>query len=94
MKLILACAMAIFSLSLHAQQTAKLDQSDVVRCYTMEADEMARRAFDQLAEGRFMIRPHPQVEDYFKAKAMDYDRWVGGMRKLRRMQIEQTGRPL
>lgn len=60
----------------------------------LEADEFARRVLMQMQEGRFMIRTHPEVEGYFKHKANDYDRWIGGMRKMRRMQIEKTGRPI
>ena len=26
--------------------------------------------------------PHPEVAEYFLRKAQDYDRWLGGMRRL------------
>ena len=30
------------------------------------------------------ILPHPEVLEYFRRKASDYDRWLAGMRRLRR----------
>lgn len=46
--------------------------------------EVADRIVDGVAEGKFLILPHPEVLGYFQHKAGNYDRWIGGMRKLRR----------
>jgi NAD(P)-dependent dehydrogenase (short-subunit alcohol dehydrogenase family) len=35
-----------------------------------------------LADERFLILPHPEVAEYFRRKASDYDRWLRGMRRL------------
>jgi NAD(P)-dependent dehydrogenase (short-subunit alcohol dehydrogenase family) len=37
-----------------------------------------------LAAERFLILPHPEVATYIRRKADDYDRWLGGMARLRR----------
>ena len=34
---------------------------------------------------KFLVLPHPQVLQYFQAKAVDYDRWLCGMHKLHAM---------
>ncbi len=41
-----------------------------------------------VAEGRFLIVPHPEVIAYFQSKAADYDRWIAGMRRLRQRLAE------
>ena len=47
-------------------------------------EQVADAAIDAVAAGSFMVTPHPEVIGYLQFKANDYDRWVGGMRKLRR----------
>jgi NAD(P)-dependent dehydrogenase (short-subunit alcohol dehydrogenase family) len=50
----------------------------------IEPDDVADAAVEGLDAERFLILPHPEVLDYFRRKADDYDRWIGGMRRLQR----------
>jgi NAD(P)-dependent dehydrogenase (short-subunit alcohol dehydrogenase family) len=50
----------------------------------IEPEAVADAVVAGLAEERFLILPHPQVAKYFQRKAADYDRWLEGMRGLRR----------
>lgn len=52
--------------------------------HALEPEAVADSVVAGLAEERFLILPHPEVEKYFQNKATDYDRWLGGMRKLQR----------
>jgi hypothetical protein len=36
-----------------------------------------------MAEERFLILSHPQVQEYVLRKASNRDRWLAGMRRLR-----------
>ena len=60
----------------------------------MEPEPVAQACVDAIREETFLILPHAEVRDYMKNKTADYDRWIGGMRKFRRHQIETTGRPV
>jgi NAD(P)-dependent dehydrogenase (short-subunit alcohol dehydrogenase family) len=48
----------------------------------VEPEEVAGAVIDALDEERFLILPHPEVLRFFQRKAMDYDRWLAGMRRL------------
>jgi len=50
----------------------------------LEPEQVAQAVVEGLAAERFLILPHPQVEEYFRRKATDYDRWLGGMRRLQK----------
>ncbi|NVJ98279.1 MAG: SDR family oxidoreductase [Alphaproteobacteria bacterium] len=77
-----------------SKMTAGAEASSAAADGIMAAEELASRTLAMMRESRFMIRPHEQVEGYFLNKAKDYDRWVGGMRKFRRHQLETTGQPI
>ena len=49
----------------------------------LEPEQVADEVVKGLAAERFLILPHPEVAEYFRRKATDYDRWIRGMRKLR-----------
>ena len=44
--------------------------------------QVAQEVVDTMRNEHFLVLPHPQVIDYFRAKGQDYDRWIGGMQKL------------
>ena len=49
----------------------------------LEPEDVAEAVVKSLAREEFLILPHPEVKEYFQRKASDYDRWLGGMRRLR-----------
>lgn len=56
----------------------------------LSADQVADAIIAGVANGQFMIAPHPEVMGYFQHKSADYNRWIGGMRKLRRTLSQET----
>jgi NAD(P)-dependent dehydrogenase (short-subunit alcohol dehydrogenase family) len=50
----------------------------------IEPDEVAEACVKAIEAETFLILPHPEVLDYMRRKTGDYDRWIGGMRKLNR----------
>ena len=48
----------------------------------LSAEQVAAEVVATMHSEKFLVLPHPQVLQYFQAKAQDYDRWIGGMQKL------------
>jgi NAD(P)-dependent dehydrogenase (short-subunit alcohol dehydrogenase family) len=48
----------------------------------LEPEKLADTVIETLAAERFLILPHPEVLTYMRRKTDDYDRWLGGMRRL------------
>lgn len=58
---------------------------------SVSPEEVAEAVLHAIDEERFLVLPHPEVLQYFQRKANDYDRWLGGMRRLRAKVDEQFG---
>ena len=72
---------------------AELAGAMVLAQGAIEPEDVAEAVVAGLAAEHFLILPHPEVGDYFRNKAEDYDRWIGGMRKLGRRVAEAFGSP-
>jgi NAD(P)-dependent dehydrogenase (short-subunit alcohol dehydrogenase family) len=48
----------------------------------LEPHQLADTVIETLREERFLVLPHPEVLTYMRRKTNDYDRWIGGMRRL------------
>ena len=55
---------------------------DLLRETALSPEAVAVAVVVGLAEERFLILPHPDVAEYFRRKAGDYDRWLRGMSRL------------
>lgn len=54
----------------------------------LEPDVVAAHVIDAMRDQRFLILPHPEVQEYFRRKATDYDRWLRGMQRLRQHVVD------
>ena len=56
---------------------------DFLTAGALEPEAVAEAVVGGIADERFLILPHPEVAEFFRRKADDYDRWLRGMRRLR-----------
>ncbi|MFO1095231.1 MAG: SDR family oxidoreductase [Planctomycetaceae bacterium] len=81
------CSQAVFT-DMLGNSTGGI--SEFLRGSALTAEEVAEAVIQGLATEQFLILPHPIVAEYFQHKAENYERWLGGMRKL---QARYGGRP-
>lgn len=53
----------------------------------MEPEPVARACLEAIQAETFLVLPHKEVLQYMRNKTDNYDRWIGGMRKLNRKYI-------
>jgi NAD(P)-dependent dehydrogenase (short-subunit alcohol dehydrogenase family) len=63
---------------------------DFLTAGALEPEDVADAVVAGIQEERFLILPHPEVAEYFRRKADDYDRWLRGMRRLRHNLLATT----
>ncbi len=56
----------------------------------LEPEDVAETCVEAIRAEQFLILPHPQVLDYIRLKATDYDRWLEGMGKLNQIFVEDS----
>ncbi|MGW7358477.1 SDR family oxidoreductase [Streptomyces sp. NPDC054802] len=57
----------------------------------IEPEDVADSLFEAMAEDRFLVLPHPEVAEYYAARATHNDRWLAGMNHIQQ-KWEETGR--
>ena len=63
-------------------RTAMLTQDNFLADGALSPEQVAETALAGIAAEHFLILPHPEVREYFRRRADDYDRWLRGMRRL------------
>jgi len=58
------------------------NRESFLRAGALDPEEVAAAVVDGLDQECFLILPHPEVAEYFRRKADNYDRWLRGMQRL------------
>jgi NAD(P)-dependent dehydrogenase (short-subunit alcohol dehydrogenase family) len=65
----------------------------VLQDAAIEPEQVAEALLAGMAEGRFLILPHPEVRGYYELRASDTDKWLRGMSRMQQ-RIEAVERDL
>jgi len=68
----------------------KGDRASFLNDGSLSAEEVADCVVAGLADERFLILPHPEVLKFLQRKTADYDRWLGGMRRVRAKVVDKA----
>lgn len=66
------------------------EDDSFLKAGSVSAEHVAETAVRGIEAERFLILPHPEVEEYHRRKGSDYDRWLRGMRRLREQVTSRT----
>jgi NAD(P)-dependent dehydrogenase (short-subunit alcohol dehydrogenase family) len=77
-------------------RTGMLDGSDpvaekVLGDSVIEPEAVADAVIEGMADGRFLILPHPEVAGMYAGRAADPDRWLRGMSRLHQRASGEAG---
>jgi len=75
---------AICPMGVRTAMLAREGERGFLREGAIEPEAVAAALIDAMRDGRFLVLPHPEVAEYVRRKADDYDRWLSGMRRLRK----------
>jgi NAD(P)-dependent dehydrogenase (short-subunit alcohol dehydrogenase family) len=56
----------------------------ILEASAIEPEQVADVVIEAMADGRFLILPHPEVAGFYARRAGEPDRWLRGMNKLQR----------
>ena len=80
------CGIKVSALCPQGVKTKMLESAAGGESFLLEGALTAEEVADAVVRGleaeQFLILPHPEVLEYFRRKAADYDRWLRGMRRL------------
>ena len=80
------CGIKVSALCPQGVKTKMLESAAGGESFLLEGALSAEQVADAVVKGleaeQFLILPHPEVLEYFRRKAADYDRWLRGMRRL------------
>jgi NAD(P)-dependent dehydrogenase (short-subunit alcohol dehydrogenase family) len=78
------CPMGVDTAMLNRTRDTSAGAAVTTAGAVLPPEAVADAVVEALADERFLVLPHPEVLEFFRRKGSDYDRWLAGMRRLRR----------